>query len=160
MSSLTIAQRLKLNLQEVSGVITALEAQPTKAITPASLPLAYPRPMGMPTKIPGTSAGRYIVSRRWMIVCMVGLTQGATFDTSTEGSALLQKVFPFLDVFADYFMSHSRLKTASLADMVLAADVEYIDGGPEIFKAVDGQEYAGVRPILTIADIRSANRLS
>jgi hypothetical protein len=154
MSTSTILDRLKLCNEEVSGVTTALRLQPTKPISPAALPLVYVRPLGMSDDT-SRSSGQYVVPRRYQIVCLVGLSQGATLDYGEEGSALLAAVMPFLDAFTDYYMGHPHLNTATLGDLDrIESDVKIIDAGPEIFKAVDGQEYAGVRPIITIAERR------
>lgn len=151
-----------------AGMVSRL--QPTKPADENSLPLVYMRPMNMTQPVARGSAGKYEVYRRFMLVIIVGTISGASFDDSDEGSQLLSDVSALLDAPIDYFMRHPRLDTdAQLAgtvsnqgELALVDDLTIQDNGPEMFQAIDGRMYAGIRPIITIAERRfpSPKRLS
>lgn len=170
MSLNTVLDRLALCNAEWNSAGMVSRLQPTKPVDENSLPLAYMSTRDMTQPVAGGSAGKYEVVRRYMLVILVGVASVASFDDSEEGSKLLSDVSALLDLPLDYYMKHPRLDTdAYLADpsngqgeLTLTDDVKYMDAGPEIFPGYDGRTYAGIRPIITIAERRfpSPKRLS
>jgi len=172
MSNDALLDRFLICNAELSGIKLAERLQPTKPIEDNSLPLAYMKPLGMtqPTPRQQDGAGEYVIVRRYQLVIMVEGTEKASIDDSTEGSRLLALVNSFIDVPIDYYMKHPHLDTdAFLAgtqptqgELGFTSDLTIQDNGPEVFKGVDGRNYAGTRPIITIAERRipSYKRLS
>lgn len=155
MSTDTILDRLQIINAEITGIVRSLRLQPTKPVLPAAYPYAYAKPLGMTQPTPRTSAGQYLVSRRFLVRIVVARSGVAALDNANEGAKLLNDAVPYMDRVTDYYMQNPRLSSASNGSLSgLAEDVTIQDNGPIIVKDGEGVDIVVVDHILTITERR------
>jgi hypothetical protein len=161
MSTATVITRLQLNWAEVSGITRSFTYEPEEPIDKDDLPAVYPVVLGrMAGTVPGPSAGQYIVPRQYVYRVLVAEGTAASMDSGDLGAYVDELAVAFIDAPTDYFMAHPRLDTASLPILTLPKDVEISDSGLVMRLGPGGATYRAIDYTITIAERRSATRLS
>lgn len=158
----TVLDRFAECNAEINGINRVDKQLPTKAILPADLPAMYAEALGMIRPAPGaTSAGQYIIARRYRLTLLVAQTTVVSFDDLGEGSALHAAITALIDPVDDYYMRNPRLSTdahGGMNELQLSEDITIQDSGPIIRSGPGGANYGQIQFIVTVAERRIPTR--
>jgi hypothetical protein len=129
-----VTTRLAICLREISGMKDWDEVPPVNPIPIQEFPHGFNLLGPMLDPVPNTSAGQYIINRRY--VARLPLAPAATDeDQLGVGSAAIADARTYIDLITDYLGTHPRLHTdgvnvSALGELVLVNDISFFDTGP------------------------------